>query len=147
MRLATAISMVSIGRPAGRPAGNDRRAYLAGTESAAGANADRIADFTSGDILDLSAIDAIANANANAAGINDEVGCFEAVARAHGAPFMVVRRSGASEPDFRRRAWRRPHFHFGEGVQLVDRNRGTNRMDALPPIDRRLHHSLGMAIF
>jgi len=48
-------------------AGNDRFVYLARTDSAAGANSDRIADFALGDILDLSAIDA----NANTVGSND----------------------------------------------------------------------------
>jgi len=47
--------------------GNDIFAFLATSDSTAGANADRIADFNAGDILDLSAIDA----NANTVGIND----------------------------------------------------------------------------
>ena len=60
-------------------AGNDRFIYLASGDSAVGANADRIADFALGDILDLSAIDA----NANSAGTNEafvRVGAFTGVA-------------------------------------------------------------------
>jgi len=56
-------------------AGNDRFVYLATTDSAIGANADRVTDLTLGDILDLSGIDA----NANTAGINEaftQVGSF-----------------------------------------------------------------------
>jgi len=60
-------------------AGNDRFVYLATADSVVGANADRIADFAAGDILDLSGIDA----DANTVVTNDaftQVGSFSSVA-------------------------------------------------------------------
>jgi len=76
-------------------AGNDRFVYAATGDSGIGAVADRITDFASGDILDLSAIDA----DASSAGTNE---AFHAVASftSHAGEFTLAFDGGANTTIF-----------------------------------------------